>query len=97
MYKYWKEKQIRGVKLSQSWPRLNTWTADASRFWQAWCWDALCMYIGLLMGEPWEAEPIRNPSQDIDLIQTFQLIARQFYVSDGYFCHSIVAFCVNLM
>lgn len=65
-------------------PTLNTWTADASRFRQAWRWDALCMYIGLLMGEAWEAEPV-SPSQDIDLTQTLQLTARHS-VSDGYFC-----------
>lgn len=72
MYKYWKESKLwvwnwASLDLDQA----SVWTADISGFGQAWYWDALCMYIGLLMGELWEAEPIRNPSQDIDLIQTF--------------------------
>lgn len=36
----------------------SVWTADASGFGQAWYQDTLCMYIGLLMGELREAEPI---------------------------------------
>lgn len=48
-------------------------------------WDALFLYIGLLVGEPREAEPIRTPSEDVDHIRL------SVYASHGDFC-SIVAF-----
>lgn len=59
MYKYWKESKLwvwnwASLDLDQA----RVWTADASGFGQAWYRDALCMYIGLLMGELREAEPI---------------------------------------
>lgn len=79
-------------------PTLNTWTADASRFRQAWRWDALCMYIGLLMGEAWEAEPVRKSlsrhwsHSDSSAYSSTQCQWRVFLQN-----HSIVAFCVNLM
>lgn len=61
MYKYWKESKLwvlnwADLDLDQA----SVWTAPG--FGQAWYRDALCVYIGLLMGELREAEPIRNPS-----------------------------------
>lgn len=50
MYKYWKESKRR---------------VETESVLQAWCWDALCMYIGLLMEELRGSEAIRNPPQDI--------------------------------
>lgn len=53
------------------------------------------MYIGLSVGELREAEPIRNPSQDIDLTHSFSSLLDRLsvYVSDGVLQnHSIVRF-----
>lgn len=86
MYKYWKESKLwvwNWASLDRD--QASVWTADASGFGQAWHGDALCMYIGLSVGELREAEPIRNPSQDIDLAHSFSSLLDRLsvYVSDG--------------
>lgn len=94
MYKYWKESKLwvwNWASLDQD--QASVWTADTSGFRQAWDGDALCMYIGLLMGELREAEPIRNPSQDIVVFQftawhTVSLCIWWVFLQN----HSIVAF-----
>lgn len=92
-----KAKQTLGLKLSQSWRRPK-WVSDVSGFGQAWYRDALCVYIGLLMGELTEAEPIRKPFSRHWSPSVHCYTHCQFMYLMGIFPESQhSSICVNLM